>query len=245
MRKILYAVLILFVIHQQSNAQSDTAALTASVLVIPYQPGMHLSDSDPDIAMGSQMNLQEMRDALRMGLVRELNKNFAEVYNVIGTDNDFVIEAGHDMDVLYHSLMFESDSVYPLKDPKKFAIKDTAVKKNNSSKIKPEISYINVAIQDQLLLPDFSEKYNADYFIFLNEIDIKTHFDDCMDLALKIYRRDLKIHYSIFDKRGKQLYGDVAIVHFASNSNDVDEIIGHNFPVLAKYILDSMKRVSG
>jgi hypothetical protein len=248
MRNLFSLVLIFSFIHFSATGQEDSvlAAPPASVLVIPYQPGMHLSDSDPDIAMGSEMDLQQMRSAMRTGLINELNKDFAEVYDVRGADDDFVREAGRDMDILYHSLMFESDSVYPLKDPKRFAIKDTStVKKKNSSKVKPETSYINIDIHDQTLLPDFSEKYNADYFLFINELDIKTHFDDCMDLALKIYRRDLKVHYSIFDKHGKQIYGDVAVVHFASNSNDVHEIISKNFPSLARYILDSMKRATG
>ncbi len=78
---------------------------------------------------------------------------------------------------------------------------------------------------------------------FLNELDIKTHFEDCLDLALKIYQRELKVHYSIFDRSGKQVYGDVAVVKFPSNSNDVDEIIKSNFPGLSDHIIESVKKI--
>jgi hypothetical protein len=206
-------------------------------------PAMHLSDSDPDIAIESQMEMPEMRKAFRDGLVKALNKNFAEVYDVKGTQSDFVIEADRDMDVIYHSLLFETDSTYPSKNPKKFAVKDTITPKlKDAAKLKPEKHYINIGIADQTLSPDLSEKFKSDYFIFINELDIKTNFDDCLNLALKIYRRDLKVHYSIFDRHGKQVYGDVAVAHFESNANDVNEIIDKNFPQISDYILKSFSR---
>ena len=60
---------------------------------------------------------------------------------------------------------------------------------------------------------------------------------------MKIYRRDLKVHYSIFDKTGKQLYGDVAVSHFGSNTNEVKEIINENFQTISDYILKSFNTV--
>ena len=213
-----------------------------SVLVVPYMPAMHLSDADNDISDESQMEMPKMRSTLRQGLLKELNKQFAEVYNIRRFNNDFVNDDNSDLDVLYHTLLFEGDSVYPLKDPARFAIKDSAAVKKGSKKLTPEIQYMNVGIYDNMLITDLSKKYDADYIIFLNEIDIKTHFEDCLNLALKIYRRDIKIHYSIFDKTGKQIYGDVAVSHFASNSNDVHEIINANFPTISKYILASLDK---
>jgi hypothetical protein len=211
-----------------------------AVMVIPYMPAMHLSDSDQDISEGSEMDLSEVRSSLRKGIVTALNKKFSDVYDVPGMKANFVNEDNSDMDVLYHSLLFGSDSTYPLKIPSRFSIKDTTVLKIKSAR--KEKSYINVSIADESLIPDFAKKYHADYFIFLNEIDIKTHFDDCLNLALKIYRRELMVHYSIFDKSGKQIYGDVAVSNFESNTNDVKEIANKNFPSIAKYILDSFNK---
>lgn len=227
----------------ESSADSTSVTHPPSVLVIPYKPAMHLSDADPDLSEGSQMEMHIMRETLRKGVIKALNKNFTEVYDMRSVSNDFVKSDNRDLDVLYHTLYFESDSVYTLKYPKLFAIKDTVPKKK-SALIEKDTKYINVGIYDQMLIPDLSEKYSADYFIFLNEIDIKTHFEDCLNLALKIYRRDLKIHYTIFDKKGKQLYGDVAVSHFASNSNDVNEIISQNFPAISDYILASLNKVA-
>jgi len=87
------------------------------------------------------------------------------------------------------------------------------------------------------LLRMLSEKYGTDLFVFLNQFEIKTNYNDCLDLALKIYRRQFKVHYSIYDGNGKQLYGDVAVVDFPSNTNDTSEIIKENFQKIADAIV--------
>lgn len=225
-------------------ADSSNITPSSSVLIIPYKPAMHLSDADTDLSQGSEMEMPKMRETFRRGMIKALNRDFAEVFDTRMQSNDFVRGDNRDLDLLYHSIYYESDSVYPLKYPKHFTVKDSLPKKKETSKAKKEVKYINAGLHDKMLISDLSKKYNSDYIIFLNEIDIETHFEDCLNLALKIYRRDLKVHYTIFDKNGKQVYGDVAISHFASNSNDVNEIIEKNFPAISNYILTSLSKVA-
>lgn len=240
MNKYLLLVLLSILVTGTKGIKPDS--VRQSVLVVPYNRMMHLSDADIDIAQGSDMEMPAMRESLRNGLIASLNKNFAEVYDVRERSRNFVKDDDGEMDVLYHSLLYQGDSIYPLKDPKRYAVNDTNTVKD-IKKLKKEAKYINVQINDQYLISDLSKKYDADYIIFLNEIDIKTHFDDCLNLALKIYRRDVKVHYSIFDKSGRQLYGDVAVAYFDSNSNDVQEIIENNFPAISNYVVNSFERV--
>jgi hypothetical protein len=222
-------------------AGSDSSK--ASVLIIPYMPAMHLSDADQDISEGSELNPMQMRAALRNGLLKSLNNKFAEVYDARSVSNDFVAHDESDNEFIYHTLFFKSDSIWPSRYPSRFAVKDTSAA-GIRTKFKKHVDnkFINVGIRDAQLLDDLSEKYSADYFLFLNEIDIKTNFDDCINLAMKIYNRDIKIHYSIFDRSGKQIYGDVASSHFPSNANDVNEIMAQNFPSISAYVLNSFQR---
>ncbi len=218
-----------------------------SFLVIPYKPMMHLSDADNDISRYSDLNPQEVREQLRIGLLKNLNSKLVIEYEAKIPDQDFVQNDDRDLDLIYNSLSFSEDTVFPLKaNAKRDSLKwkkNLFNSKENEAKNKDK-SYINVSFYDQLLLPDLARKYSADYFVFLNELDIKTNFADCLDLALKIYQRDLKVHYSIFDRSGKQVYGDVAVVKFPSNSNDVNEIIAGNFPGISDQIISSVKKVS-
>ncbi len=218
-----------------------------SFLIVPYKPMMHLSDADNDLARYSEMNPQEVRNQLRMGLLKNLNTKLVMEYEVKIPDQDFVESDDRDLELIYNSLAFGEDTVYPLKNHSKrdsMQWKKKIFSAEAKSKNNPDKTYINVDFYDQHLLPDLASKYNSDYFIFLNELDIKTNFADCLDLALKIYQRELKVHYSVFDRNGKQVFGDVAVVNFPSNSNDVDEIIASNFPGISDHIISSVKEVS-
>ena len=227
------------------KAQDDSSQAVPKVLLIPYSPMMHLSDSDQDISEGSQEEIGEMRQQLRKNLVAAINKQFAEVVDVKMPQRNFVGKTEDDFQTIYHSLYYEQDSTFPSKFPKLYGRKDTTLYISKTAK-KPveETVFINSGLRDKLLLHDLADKYGANYFIFLNEIDIKTHFDDCINLALKIYSRDLKVHYSIYDVSGKLVYGDVAVVHFPSNSNNVAEISQKTFPSIASQILRSFTQAT-
>ncbi|MBP6333984.1 MAG: hypothetical protein KA444_00830 [Bacteroidia bacterium] len=253
MRKNISAILLLACVFSSTQALGttpDTTSATSSLsnisfLVVPYKPMMHLSDADYDLAKYSDMNPQQVREQLRLGLLKNLNTKLQIEYDAKIPGQDFVQDDQRDLDMIYSSLVFEQDTVFPLKaNAKKDSLqwkKKVFTSKENTVKSLDK-TYINVGFYDQLLLPDLSRKYETDYFIFLNELDIKTNFEDCLDLALKIYQRELKVHYSIFDRSGKQVYGDVAVIKFPSNSNDVDVIIASNFPLLSDQILATAKK---
>jgi len=218
-----------------------------SFLIVPYKPMMHLSDADNDLARYSEMNQQEVRNQLRLGLLKNLNTKLVMEYEVKIPDQDFVESDDRDLELIYNSLAFGEDTVFPLKaNSKKDSMhwKKKIFKAETPTKKTIDKTYINVDFYDQHLLSDLATKYRSDYFIFLNELDIKTNFADCLDLALKIYQRELKVHYSVFDRTGKQVFGDVAVVNFPSNSNDVDEIIASNFPGISDHIISSVKEVT-
>ena len=208
---------------------------------------MHLSDADNDISRASDLSPQEIRTQLRLGLLKNLNTKLTLEYESKVVGQDYVENNEDDLSLIYNSLAFSEDTVFPLKanalpDSLKWK-KNILASKENTIKSKDK-SYINVNFYDQLLLPDLARKHSADYFIFLNELDIKTNFSDCLDLALKIYQREFKVHYSVFDRSGRQVYGDVAVMKFPSNSNDVNEIIAGNFPGISDHIISSVKKVS-
>jgi hypothetical protein len=241
--RLILIIVILATTSLQAQTSDSLPERKISVMVIPYMPAMHMSDADQDIAEESQMEIGQVRAEFRKGIIRKMNQRFVEVYDAQVPNESFVASNTGDIDMIYHSLAFESDSTSPMKNPKKFAVVDTAITGKKTKKKEIDKTYINAVPRDPQLLPDFAKKYNADYFVMLNEFDIKTHFDDCIDLALKIYRRDLKFHYTIYNHRGEKLYGDVAVVHFPSNENNVEQIVEANFGKVADYVFESLRKV--
>ncbi len=252
-KKILPALLVsfssaLFLFAQNNPAfehplSPDTAY--KKILLIPYNPMMHLSDADHDIAEYSEQNPQQIRAKFRHGLTNYVSADLMKVYQVQSMASNVLRDNEGELDMIYGSLNYKEDTVYPVAHP----AKDTTQKKSlfakkNSPKVAEihDLKYMNIKLSHPELLQMLSEKYGTDLFVFLNQFDIVTNYSDCLDLAMKIYRRQLKVHYSVFDASGKQLYGDVAVVDFPSNSNDVNNIMEKNFPTLAEYIAKTIPK---
>lgn len=211
------------------------------VLLIPYAPAMHLSMVDAELSMGSGMDIGEVRETLRNNLLRSLNTAMAGDRQVDVLKSDHVAAEDGSDQLIYHSLYYQQDTIWPIK----FRGLDSLLKKKVSytvkNKLRPvEKAYINIGFHDQRLLGELAENYQADVFLFLNEFEIKDNFKDCMDLAGEVHDREVRVHYSVFDRSGKQLYGDVAVAHLWSNVNDVEAVMRSTFPSITDYILGSL-----
>ncbi len=241
---VLFFSLLFVSVFAQTNSpvQSQDTAYK-KILLIPYNSMMHLSDADHDIADYSQISNEQVRTRFRAGLTKYVNAKLIESYPTYSMQSNVLTDNERELDMIYGSLNYEMDTVFPVSHP----AKDTLHKKSPFSKKQKvaeihDLKYMNVKLSHPELLKMLSEKYGTDLFVFLNQFDIVTNYSDCLDLAMKIYRRQLKVHYSVFDASGKQVYGDVAVVDFPSNSNDVNDIMMRNFPKLSEYIAKSIPK---
>jgi hypothetical protein len=229
--------------HQQA-ADADT--VYKKILVIPYNPVMHLSDADHDFAEYMQIDADLVRASFRRGLLQNVTAKLSGICPTQPLLMNKSKEADKDLDMIYGSLYYEMDTVFPVLYPVKDSLskKKSLFSKSHTSKVKEihDLKYMNIRFSHPELLEVIAKRYDADLFVFLNQFEIKTNYDDCLDLALKIYRRVLKVHYSVFNADGKQLYGDVAVVDFPSNSNDISQIMQINFPKISEYIHHSVPK---
>jgi hypothetical protein len=240
MRTFLILLLSLLSLSSQAQVKSSVAdtILYSKILVVPYNPYMHLSDADDDISEFSEKNKAEIRKQFRLGLLQDVNERLTTSYQVYGTRNFVGQDEQQDIEALYSMIDYHLDTVCPPVYP----IKDTLTLKEKlfgNTKTKPKgekMEYMNIGISHPEVLTLYSKKYGTDLFIFLNQFDIKTNYNNCHDLALKTYDREIKVHYSLFDAAGKQVYGDAVTVFIPHSSNYVDEIIAKNFPAISDYI---------
>ena len=245
--------LFFFIVTINVRAQipgSETEAGNAftgykKILLIPYNPMMHLSDADQDIGEYSELSGEKIRAAFRLGLTSEVNAQLEKIYPTYSLLSNSLRD--YDLDLLYSSIYYRMDTVFSVSHPSnedQLQKRKSIFSRNRNSKTKEnhDFKFMNIALDRTAQLPKLGEKYGADLFVFLNQFEIITHYDDCLDLASKIYSRQLKVHYSVYDVQGKELYGDVAAVDFPSNSNDINEIIQTNFPKIAESIVKTIPK---
>ena len=77
--------------------------------------------------------------------------------------------------------------------------------------------------------------------MFINELDIEAAADASQNgLSSLSYKRKVKVHYTIFDKNGKEIHGGASIVYMPSTTNDMNRIINNYFPQLTQNIADNV-----
>ena len=214
------------------------------VMIIPYEPQMHLSDADMDISMYSDKTPMQIRTMLRSGITENLNAKLLGSYRTHSLLQDLRPEARQEVNRIYAGIDYSYDTSFAILHPKpdsaamkgKWNENKARKKELEKRSLSGDVRYMNVKMADPDLLKSLNRKYGADLFIFLTQIEIKTNSKDCVDYQSGQYGRDIKIHYTIYNVHGDQVYGDVAVVRFPSNSNEVDVIIDKNFPVIGDMI---------
>lgn len=217
-----------------------------SVMIIPFDPDMYFSDSDEMLAKYNKKNVKEVRTLFRYGLNINLNARIMTQYKTTNLLSDSSSNALNDLALIYKSIAYYGDEPMPVEDltakeeaPKKAGFfqksQDGKAQQNNKQQdLKMPKKYINVKIQNKELLSYLSEKYGVDLFLFCNQFNLETNYQHCLDRATNTFQRELMVHYSLFDKNGKQLAGGITQANFPSNSNDIMSIMKTNFPQLSE-----------
>ena len=243
------SVFLLSSVGSMAGGRDSTAGFNPEkIMIIPYEPRMHLSDADLDIAKYSETDPMQVRALFRSGIAEKLNTQLGTSYRTHSLMHDLRPEAMQELKKIYAAIDYTFDTSYAILHPKP----DSTVKgKWNENKARKkelekrslsgDVKYMNVRI-DPALLASLNQKYGADVFVFLTQAEIKTNVKDCGDYQYGQYQRDFKIHYAVYDRNGTQLYGDVATVHFPSGSNEIQEIMAKNFPKLGAQISHSFIR---
>jgi len=96
--------------------------------------------------------------------------------------------------------------------------------------------YMHAHVTHPEIFSGLSKKYGTDIFLFINQFELITNYNHCLDRSKNYFERKVMVHYSIYNAEGVQFKGDVTTVTFSSGQTNVDEIIGTQFPVIADYL---------
>ncbi len=252
-----------------SPASTEDDSVKSRVIIIPYNPLFYLSDVDRDLAEANKKDVATIRQDFRQGLDASLYLTLkAEEHDAKSLLRSSGALIAKELPNIYANLDYKY--AQPMSDTDKEKVKKPKKSKSVAvsgpgpgeiggpdygsvskdidnedvltfSQDKEKLGYMNVSIKDTSLLPFLAQKFNADYFLFINQFELHINHNDCIDLANKIYNREIKVHYSVFNAEGKQIKGDKIIARFPSNEYDVNEIIRKNFPQISRQLADTLR----
>jgi len=230
-----------------------------SVMVIPFKPKMYRSDIDKQINEKTGWNFEQIRQGFRKSLnnlafieVKQAYDRHYGVMTLLGEDPEMM----RDLAYIYKSIGYqykevpqddietpESTGVMKAVDKVKAVFEPATNKEEAGTTVKDgqlysvansKKRYMSATVINPNVFTYLSNKYQVDLFLFVNELDLMAMpGTDYRDFAAENYRRMAKIHYTVFDKHGKEISGGAAKALFPSNTNHPDRVVkGHLAPAI-------------
>jgi len=233
---------------QVEKKETKKDSIEHSVMLIPYDPRFYLSDADKEISEATKKDLSLIRRTMHSRsewyTYRAIRKKYPAVSLLQNDTIEAYIEAAG-------SLFGNSNFEYAkpmVKAPATTGMKynKNQERENDDSRIASQylnedgkVQFMKAEFKKKEILNGLYEKFGTDLFVFLTQLEIKTNYKSCLDIANKIYQREVMLHFTVYDKTGKLVGGNYAVAFIPSDVNNMDEIIAKCFPELAEGIASS------
>lgn len=250
MKKIL---LLFFFCFTQSGLTAQTFP-EARIVLFPYDPIYYMSDAEADINQQSAgKDMKSVRKYFHSNLYDFTYRSLARKFGCYAPMNDTTPQAYQMLVTVFEKVGYTmADPVIPDTNERKKLLARFAFLKVNHQQdndISPgdldiaedyylpeEKKYLQATFTNNLALQQVSKNTGSDYLIFLNQLEIKTDYKTCIDASNKIYPRFVKVHYTIFNREGKVLAGNIAIAEFKSSTSHYETIRNICFERIAEQI---------
>ncbi|MFM2157062.1 MAG: hypothetical protein RL516_1811 [Bacteroidota bacterium] len=244
MRKTVLLILLVLV-SIITNAQDSAST---KILLLPFNPDMYLSDIEQDIIQNTKMNPEEYRAYFRRALDSKIQgalKSYRPTVSLMGDQEgddkkdlrEFYAQAG------YSYLEPVGKGVGKAIDKKKglFEKKSTAEKAPLYITTRGDDKFLNAAVTNNEFFKGLLSANGCNYAVSINQFEIKTNYSACIDLSRKLYRRELIIHYSIWNANAKLISGNFLVVYFPSDVNKPQEVVEKTYKSIAEALLQQVK----
>ena len=239
--------------YHNGIAQKETktdSLLQHKILLIPYDPHYYLSDADRDISDQSNQSATNIRSLFRSETDRNIYRALAQHQSCISLMEDSDANLYNDAVELLSKTGFAYDTP-TIKEKKKLKEKlhwpaDDKTQSDSrtaSQYVNDDVSkkYMKAILYKPELLQNMATKYDFNLFVFVTQFEIKTNYASCIDIANKIYKREIFLHFTVYDSDGNLVAGNFSKTSFPSDSNNANKIIGECFPQLAEGIVNSIE----
>lgn len=249
---LLFFCLPLFSLAQTTTKNENTkddpnAVKKTKVLVIPWEPRMFNVNSDISRSISSQTSqkFDQIEEAFRRGMVDQLKHAFGSSYNVVSLIDDTAKMKADLWYVYTHTTMSYTPVNFPLNPTKADSAKlkqqpgiqkgQVAVESDDAEK------FMNTIVLAPTLLAYLKKKYNADYVLFLNEVDMDNDLgsDPYNTMGKTDFNRIVALHWTMMNTTdGKRVAMGKSAGKFTADTNSPKKIIDSSFSTVSKAIFD-------
>lgn len=231
-------VLVLIIAFQRLDAQ-----VGHKILILPFNPELYLSDAEQDLIIHNNKSPEVYRQFFRTSLDLKILGEVKSVFPAYSIMQDTSLGAREELRIFFSQCGYKYENpIGPAKNKEKEEKKKSGLFKKKEEEVpgfittRGDAKFMNAEISDTSFYGYLMSQYDADMALSINQFEIKTNYNSCIDIANKIYRRELIIHYTVFDRNAKVVAGNYAVAYFPSNSNKDTEIAELTFSKIAKEV---------
>jgi hypothetical protein len=210
--------------------------ISGKIMIVPFEPQMYMGDIGEKIYIESKWNYKQLSEYFRHQLDNQLK---LKMQNVAAPVVSFYIDSAKtskDLEYIYKSTTLSFELVDKPTAPTSAIKKENNIKNGQLSvEISSDKKFTSAKLSNNDLIPFLHKKYKSEYFVFINELDIKTVMES-YDLASDSYQREVIVHYTILDHHSKLITAGATTYNFSSKINDPKKIVNHTFSPIAAYI---------
>ena len=204
-------------------------------MLIPFEPKLYMSEIDMKINQQTKWNFEQIRENFRHQLDAQLKSKLQSIGSVFSFYSDST-KTFKDLSYMYKSTRLAVDLVDKPSQSNTPEKKQSGIK---NGQIEVEVStdkkFMTTKVNDNEVLPYFTNKYKSEFFVFVNELDIKS-VPDSYVISTDSYLREVSVHYTIIEKSGKTISAGIVASRFYSKENNPKKIVANCFVPIATTI---------
>jgi len=233
------------------------------VLIVPFDPHLYFSDADDEMAKDSHIPRVKIREVFRRRLNALIDPDGYEVIHLMGGRFQDTLT---DLNKIYSSVKYNYQEILnspyraEVKEEKQAAPENTSGLNNWVKKQKEKIAptqttlhqkattdkfegkFFGVQVSDPAFFEYFQNKYSVDYYVFINQFEVITDYENCLDRSAHNYARYFIAHYTIMGQNGVPIAGNKFKIYYDSSTNDVMKITADNMGKMAQQIINDLPK---
>jgi hypothetical protein len=216
---------------------------SSKILLVPYDPRMFISDVNRELEEAHQTHINEIRTILRESLSQIVAVELGKSHSVTDLLNDGDEGMESDIRRVYSAITWDYIPVSaPDSSGKKKArrAEEQAGRGVNIEAGELKTYYDNrdrfmdARIVDTKIIDYIKNKYNSDYILLLNELDIRIKKGAAAGVSNGA--RQVKVHFTLFDRKGNRIGGTAAYFDYSGKTTDVFNLMKSGFGKVASDI---------
>ncbi len=245
MKKLIFVFACFVLLSSGLHAQGG------NILIVPFGDRMFYNEAAADMLKVSGLSYSEMVKEFENGLVAAIQseggRRFISPAGVTTTSQDVDVKMRVRSLLDFYGEKISSKST--AKKAKLFAKSSSKLENKNPRGEKqgevvsiigsPGNQFISSKVNSKREFSKLCKELGVSKVLVINEMDIKEDFSSPYNNGTE-HLRQIQIHYSLFDNRGKKLSTGIILKNFSSSENNVREIIRLYFKDLAKDLISKL-----